>query len=370
VKRVLAIAVVALAAGALWWHSSPQQQPHVASAPVSKDETRELPVASVLRVRPSASPTMAAPTTPATRVSTESPRMRQFRDGVDYASLYRSLDGDTSPEALYLQAEIYAKCANHGDESEQARAEERQRFVAALARDANAAKRIDAFDRMHRDPCQGLDLGGFDAKELMRMVGAAADAGDARARAWQMAERIEGEYYAKQRVDRSSSGYRVTAADFDEARRLLASGEPGVIEDLQGVLSSSLERGIVQLDGQPVDQAAMNSALTLLACAAGANCGPDAPSLLRDCTYRGRCAAGTVSEYMFYYESSPAQAQLIDRYYRELLAMMNARDFSGLTLADVERVPGFSMTFGGRRVLWDAPPQTADQGPPPKLAGK
>jgi len=159
----------------------------------------------------------------------------------------------------------------------------------------------------------------------------------------------------------------MSAADFEQARELLASGDPGVIEDLNGLLASSLQHGTVQLAGQPIDQSAFHSALTLLACDAGARCGPDSPALLRDCAYRNRCAAGTVSESMFYYDTSPAQAQLIDQYHRALLAMMNAGDFSGLTLANVDRVPGYSMVFGGHRVVWpDDDTGSEPSAPPPK----
>jgi len=354
VKCVAVVALLAIVAAAWWWHGAREPaKPTAASTPPAKDESISLPVATVLRVRPSTTP-VAPPSAPQSALAESSP-LKQFRDGVDFASLYRSLDGDRSAEALYLRAEIYARCVRHATQTDRASANDRATLVAALARDPDAAQRVDAFDRMQRDPCQGVDLGKFDRQAFTAMLDAAAAAGDARAKAWQLAARVETAYYGAQRVDRASTGYPLTREDFEQARQLLATGDPSVIADLQGLLSSSLEHGTVQLDGRPIDHAAMHSALTLLACDAGANCGPDAPSLLRDCAFRGRCAAGTVSESMFYYETSPAQAQIIDRYHRELLAMMNAHDFSALTLADVDHVPGFSMTFGGRRVIWDPP---------------
>jgi hypothetical protein len=98
-----------------------------------------------------------------------------------------------------------------------------------------------------------------------------------------------------------------------------------------------------------VDQAAFHTALTLLACDAGAACGADSPMLLQNCAARGRCAAGSVYDYLYYYENSPADAQLIDSYRRTLQAMLNGGDLSALTWSPLPPVPGFSMVFGGRR---------------------
>lgn len=301
----------------------------------------------------------------------ESPALTQFRNRADYASLYRSIEAKRTPEALYLGAEIYALCAKRTRKSEQQvadeRAAERAKFAAALSTGAGGpVQRLDAFDRLKHDPCNGLDVGKFDPETLARLIAAAADAGDPRAQAWQLAERVETGYYDAQRVDRSSSGYRLSAEEFEEARRLLASGDPGVITDLSDLLSSTLAHGVVQLNGQPIDYDALHSAFTLLACDAGARCGPDSTPVLTNCAYRGRCDARTLSEYMFYYETSPSQAQLIDSYHQALLGMMNARDFSGLSLADLDHLPGFSMVFGGRRAIWPDDPYVGNDTDAPK----
>jgi hypothetical protein len=281
--------------------------------------------------------------------------MAIFRSGRDYATLWRSLRGSAvSAEGLYLQAEIYARCAARAEPEPHERETELARFTASLAgRVTNASQRLGAYEKLNVEPCAGLDLGAFDSDTLHRMVAAAAEAGDARARAWQLAERVE--RTRDDLVDRRPRGYELSAADFEEARQLLASRDPGVIEDLQGILSSTLQHGSIQLDGTPVDPAAFHSALTLLACEAGASCGPDSPQLLRECAYQGRCAVGTVYEYMYYYGSAPAQAQLIDNYRARLSAMLASGDLSALTRADVPAPPGYTMVFGGRRYV-DVPP--------------
>jgi hypothetical protein len=358
-RRIVFIAVlVAIALGAWRVLQRPASElSSVAQSVPAAAQPPTLPVSSVLQVRP----TVSSPTIPSQPTSTSgwAPRasaaVAVFRAGHDYATLWRSLNGATaSAEGLYLEAEIYAHCARRAENDPQARDSERARFTASLAgRTVNATQRLAAYERLNADPCAGLDLGTFDAGTLRRMVTAAADAGDARARAWQLAQRVE---ETRENVtDRRPRGYELAAADFAEARQLLASRDPGVIEDLQGILSSTLQHGSIQLDGMPVDPAAFHSALTLLACEAGASCGPDSPQLLRECAYQGRCAVDTVYEYMYYYGSAPAEAQLIDNYRARLSAMLASGDLSALTRVDVPAPPGYTMVFGGRRYV-DVPP--------------
>jgi len=268
-------------------------------------------------------------------------------------------------ENLYARAEIYWRCART-QYREQAAAEKRAQFVHWLAdRDpANMQQRLAAYDRAAVDACNGLAIGPFDEATMRRMLAEAAEAGDVRAQAWQLAERIERKRYD----DPRSSGYEVTATDFEQALRLIESGDPDVIADLQGVLSSTLQNAGIRIGGVPIDQGAFHAALDLLACDAGGQCGPDTPQLLRECAYQGRCAAGTVYEYTFYYGSSPATAQTIDAYRRQLGAMMAAGDLSQLTRVDEAGVSGYSMTFGGRRIFPgnSANPPPADPSPPRK----
>jgi len=142
----------------------------------------------------------------------------------------------------------------------------------------------------------------------------------------------------------------MTEADLAQARQLLASADPDVINVLQGILSSTLESGSIRLDGEPFDPHAMYSAFDLLACDAGRQCGPEAPQILASCAYRGQCFANNLYEYSYYYQNSPSESQLVDDYRRSLLAMLNARNFSGLTYSPTDTNSGFRVTIGrGRR---------------------
>jgi hypothetical protein len=372
---LLALGLVAIAAAAwLEIHADRIGIPH-RGTDAATQVSSNLPVDSVLQVRPASSNGPGA----ATRIGQlplaagDSPPLRQFRERRDLASLYRTVASDPSPEARYLRAEIYALCARRDDKSSAARADEqaafRSKFVAGVARSgADTNRRVDALDRLNRSVCDGLDFGKVDPAALARMVAEAANAGDMRAQAWQLADRLE-----RTRLDAKSGafgGYDITEDDFAQARALLATGKPEVIEDLQGVLSSTLARGMVELGGLPIDNQAMYQALSLLACDAGASCGPDSPMLLRECAYRGRCDAGSYYEYLFYYQTSPSEAQTIDNYRRMLSAMLRSGDLSGLTFVQGAGVPGFSMTFGGRRPYAnaDVSSQTgaSPMPPPPK----
>jgi hypothetical protein len=354
-RRALFACGVLIVAAFAWWRAGgdSKRDPATSAPAASVTAPTTLPVDSVLRVRPQA--TAAVTTTPPagrTLAKPVSPLVAQFRSKRDFAGLYAVVQQSApTPEVLYLRAELYRACARDAGKAPAERASERAatraKFVAGLGENVDARRRIDAFDALNADPCSGLDIGTFDPAEMTRLVAAAADAGDPRAQAWQLAERIE--RAGNEGRPTSPGGYAVDQAAFDDMRRLMSAGDPEVVLDLQNVLSSSLQHGSLRLNGQPIDPQAFHSALTLLACDLGADCGSDAQPLLANCAFRGRCAASTLYEYMYYYESSRADAQQIDAYRRAWQAMLNAGDLSGLTLTPVDGMPGYTMTFGGRR---------------------
>jgi len=355
VRRALPLALIlAVLIGAIVWWRAPSSSDAGVAQPVPAPSVSEpsLPVDSVLRVKPS--PSGGSESAPReAKPPGASPLIAQYRSRRDFASLYNTLLGmPPTPEALYLRAEIYRECARPAgltmEDRPNVRASARAKFAAGLAHEGVAsAQRLAAFDKLSEDACTGLDVGTFDGAELDRLLSAAADAGDPRAQSWRIAERIERSRF--QGGTNDAAGYVMEAADFDEIRRLMATGDPGVILDLRDVLASSLQHGSVRLNGEPIDQATFHAALALVACEQGAACGADSQTVLANCAYRGRCAAASLYEYMYYYENSPADAQQIDAYRRAWQAMLNARDFSGLTLSPIDGIPGFSMTFGGRR---------------------
>lgn len=352
-KKSIALVVVVGLALIVWMLRSEQapERAETARSERIQQTTPMLPVASVLDVRPGVTHAPSAPiAAPSTRMRPpESQNLRQFRERKDYASLYQRIASDNSPEALYLKSEIFVTCAFDAGKSAKERADEsaqkRAKFVASMSGATNdVTKRIEAYDRMMADPCAGLDIGTYNAKEYERMVAIAAAAGDFRAQALQWAERVEKTYY------RTSGGtpYRMGAEDFEQGRRLLQTGDPEVIRDIRGALSSTLEGGQVRIDGQPIDHRAMFAALEPLGCDMGSSCGPDNSRILMSCAYQGQCSSNSLSEHAFYYELSPSQSQFVEQYRRTLLAMVSSGNMSNLTFSTDGTPDGFSMSFRTR----------------------
>jgi hypothetical protein len=331
----------------------PDVAPAAASKRAAAGESGDLPASSVLRINPRSSPGAPAPG-PARTVPVVAADIAQLRSRKGWAELYARVSaGPQTPEALYIQAEIYSRCAKRPPAGNAPapvpQADAREKFIASLKGDPNGEQRIAAYEKTKTDACEGLALGDFSKEKVAQMVAAAAAAGDPRAQAWQLARLIEGAYYD---VQPHPQGYAVSDEQMESIRRLLASGDPGVLVDLQGILSSTLVDGNLRMgpNNERVDSNAMAAALTLVACDLGAQCGPDSQRLLMQCAMQGYCAANNMYDYTYFYESSPFQAQLMEQYRQALLQMANNRDFSGLRLIREPTTPGISYVRGGRRL--------------------
>ncbi len=325
-----------------------------AAAPPTKAavaaEGRDLPASSVLRINPRRAPAMPA-TSPVKAAPIVTPDLAQLRSRKGWADLHaRVSSGPQTPEALYIQAEIYSRCAKRPPAANAPASQggEHEKFIAILKGDPNGQQRVAAYEKTKMDPCEGLALGEFSKERLAQMIEAAATAGNARAQSWQLSRQIEGSYFDAQP---HPQGYAVSDEQMESIRWLLASGDPGVFDDLQGILSSTLLDGNLRMgpNNVRVDGNAMSAALTLVACDLGAQCGPDSQRLLMQCAMQGYCAANNLYDYTYFYESSPHQAQLMEQYRQALLQMANDRDFSGLRLSHEPTTPGMSYIRGGRR---------------------
>ncbi|MBS0320570.1 MAG: hypothetical protein JSR18_08520 [Proteobacteria bacterium] len=334
-RKLALLVVIVVAAVAFWrWHGRGEDAPAAkdATATVAKDAA--LPVSAVLAVRPEAKGAASAPVATMGKPGTQaSPDIAQFRARRDYASLYARVKDVRTPEALYLQAALYARCGSDHDAALTAaqRASNRDKFVAEVSTQGNRAteQRIAAYDRLATNACAGLDFGTLDAAKLDRMIAEAASAGDPRAQAWQLADRIEGMKVDEQ-GRRFTSDASMPAGAMNDIQRLLATGDPDVVMDLSGVLASTMGNGFVQIDGAAVDPRGMYAAMQLYACDVGASCGAESPTMLSMCAYIGNCDAGNLYDYMYYYELSPNSSQVTDLYRQRLRQMYETGNFSGL----------------------------------------
>jgi hypothetical protein len=353
-KRPVAL-VVLLVVAAIAWKMWQLDAPTTAIAPRQPTTVADvtLPPASVLAVRPDSS-------TAATQHDARSPLaaikrpvsndMAQFRARKDFAALNARLRGQAAtPESLYLQAAIYARCAHTGATlSLEARVAKREQFIASISQgNKDQTLRIAAYDRMTEDPCEGVDPVEFDASRLQSMLIAASEAGDVRARAWLVADEIE--HRTPSEIGTPTHGDSMTVDNFESLRSLLATADAETIMYLRGSLSSTLDHGEIRLDGESFDPMAMHTALQLLACDAGAECGPDSPPLVEACAMRGRCGASNVYDYAYFYGQSPSDSQLVDSYRQSLGHMILNGNLSELTLSPLDPPADYIFQFGDSR---------------------
>jgi hypothetical protein len=301
-------------------------------------KSRQLPASSVLRINPGTTPSPPVESRPAP--ANVPPEVVQLRARTGWAPLRERLaTASASPAALYAQAEIYNRCAKRavtrpGAITPQNRAQARERFIAAMDGQPDLAQRLAAWDKGNVDLCEGIPAEDFSEEKLAALITAAAQAGDARAQAWEVARAVDAAFQAQKPGDRPR-GNVITDEQVETIRRTLASRDPGVVREYQGLLASTVDDGTWRLPGIEgrVDERALYGALTLLACDLGDNCGPDSRQLLSSCAQNGYCAATNLYDHQYFYESSPNSAQLMERYRQALLQAITSGDLSGLRIS-------------------------------------
>ncbi len=332
----IAIAVIFIAALLRFPDPTDQAWPRSDAKASPSAEKRDLPASSVLRIDPRAGHTPAV-TAPAKAAPAVHPVIAQLRSRTGWAPLYQRLvAGPPTPESLYAQAEIYNRCAQRPPDPARPK-------LATIRGQPNFEQRLAAYDKTSTDPCEGLSLGEFSKQEFERLLNAAAAAGDVRAQAWQLRQQV-----FEASSGRPGGGQIITDDQVEAMRRMLASGDPGVVRELQGILSSTVSDGSWRIGGidERLDERALFASLGLVACDQGLPCGSDSRQLLQECSINGYCAATNVYDHMFFYESSPNQAQLMDRYRRAFDQAIASGDLSSLRIVREPLPPGRQYMFG------------------------
>lgn len=358
---VLSLCLVAVVAGGFgYWLGSRQSAAHATRAPAA-----ELPARAVLQIRPQAAAAASSTSGPvAPQQVSRSPDMQQLLQGHDFAALYqRARNGPQTGEALYIQAEIFNRCAKRTlpaasggnppsmttPTSPQLTADaRRERFMAMLVPgDPLASEKLAAFDKINFDACKGLEsLGEFSRAALLELLDKAKAAGNPLAASWALVLEIEGRNSAP--GARRTGGYQVTDEDFIAMTRLMETRDPEVVRDLQGLMASSWDQRSLLINGRAVEPRAMHAALGLVACDLGGSCGPDSREVLQACAHRSECGVRTLQDHTFFYVASPSQAQQIEVYRNEILGMLNRGSLSGFTVRQ-SGPSGATFVFGGRR---------------------
>ncbi len=339
----------------------------ITSAATSAGGAAKLGASSVLNIDPKISSAPRMPLiAPKTTLSTE---MQLLRDKKDWPLVYqRAKNGPQTGEALYLQAELLEKCAKRPPDDpkkvEDTREIKREKFIQTLSgREDQKSARIAAYDALNVDACGELKSIEYSKDEVTRLSKAAAEAGDPRAQAWRLqvdiAKASADDYNARNNIKPDAGdkaqyrmdGYSISDQQWAAARELLAKGDPAVLADLQSLLSSTLSDASIRVgpDNEPIENRAFYSAWALVGCDMGNNCGTSNTQLLADCAYRNRCGSTSLQDQTYFFDTSPHEAQLVERYRRTILDAIRTGDFTNLNLVRGPQTRGNTFIFGNRR---------------------
>jgi hypothetical protein len=290
--------------------------------------------ASVLRIAPRS--TTAYVPAPAPR---RSPLATEMSQAKAWKTIYERLrdtpEGKTAEGSYYL-AQILAACANVTDRrgpqpsAPRTPEEARGKFLASISeRDPQRAARLAAYDSNASRESRCADLRGIATteKEIRELREQSAAAGDPKARALLASEDI----FATARTGMGPGNLpTITDAQLETLREAARSGDPAALQIVGSVLASTMGNLDIRTgpDEQPVDPRAFHNAWVLLACEAGANCGPDSQRVAAACAYQGQCGVDNVRDYFFFYENSPAQAQQLSAYRQQLQNAIITGDWS------------------------------------------
>ena len=258
---------------------------------------------------------------------------REFDSARNLRALYDRLTGPGAPttgEAKFVLYRILATCATRPDLRKAAAKEkplgERRRALADSIPEVNPekAQRLAAFDALAAR-CDGFQDVSTTQAQLDGLLADAVRAGSPTARAIQLEHSL---------FDRAepSKGTGLTDEQLGSLRDILATRDPDAILIAGTVLSNTFRNGVIEVgpNHDELNGLASLQAWRLLACDYGVECGADNRMLLASCAYSGQCGASSWPDYIYFYEATPNQAQLIERYRQLFRSAMESNDWSQL----------------------------------------
>lgn len=328
------VAAAALLAALAAW-SFRDQSPHEANAvastatkPATAGAPGALSPASILAIdmRKSSKPAAPAVSTPLTLA-------REFERASQLKPLYDRVSASpTTPDAKYVLYRILSGCAKKTDPvpsnapAPQTLDQRRKTLETSLSDDnPQKAVRLKAFDDMRR--CDAMEGVTTSKAELDKLLDDAARDGDPRARALQVQREMSG--------DMPRGGAPITDAQLQTLREVIASRDPAAIVIAGTVLSNTFNDMVIEVGNQhePLDHTASRQAWRLLACEYGLDCSAGNNELRQACAMSGRCGPASIPDYIYYFETTPNQAQLVDQYQQAFRRAIQSNDWNGLTFA-------------------------------------
>ncbi len=336
-------AVAAAAVAALAWDLlRPAPAPATAQAPPAPAKAAApAPVAAAKPLGPADVGRAPNFLRPAAHGGAASALEREFATATRYKALYERLRGTPegrTPEGQFYLQKILRECASIGERKAggvrrpQGRFLEsrRERIAADYAEgDPRRAQRLAAVDRLMADPCEGLEGLATTEGELAALLAGAVNAGDPKARAYQVEQDM---WQARRASGRGAGGPTLNDAQLETLRSALGSRDPEAMVIAGRVLSNTFGDVTVRLgaDQEPIEPRAFRNAAMLLACEYGYACDESNNVVVSGCAYQGHCGVGSLADYMFYYGASPYDAQLLDRYRNVLRQAVDSGDWSAL----------------------------------------
>jgi hypothetical protein len=222
----------------------------------------------------------------------------------------------------------------------------RQEFLAALpADDPQRDKRIAAFEDAAVDHCAGFEGVSLTQADLDKMLGHAVDAGDPKAKA----AAVESEIWAQRRAGQWRTA-TLSESQISTLEQAIGTKDPAAMMTAGRLLSNTWPDITMRLagDANAVEPRAFYNAWQVLACEYGYPCGAETPTLLEACAYSAHCDAQTVPDYLYYYASSPHEAQLVAQYESVLRTAIENGDWSQLNVTRGPHMPGSNHYMFGR----------------------
>ncbi len=350
------LTIVALAAiGVLAWEMLKPPQPAETAAVASAPADR-MPAAAPASAPPAPVTTQPGQVRlgtnflrpPAATTVTATPLARDFANALAWKPIYERLrntaEGET-PEGKYFLYRILRACATVADRKPRPQnvvqiEERRMQIASSLPEgDPRRAQRLEAFDKATADQCAGLAGVTVSEAELAQLLKSSLDGGDPKARVWQ----VEQEMWQERRSANTPgrAGATLTDSQVSSLREAFSSRDPEAIAIAGRVLSNSFRDLTVRVgpDGEPIENRAFMNAALLLACEYGYPCGENNARVLNACAFQGHCGVASLPDYLFYYASSPYDAQLLDRYRGILRQAVDTGDWSAIAIDRSNRSP-------------------------------
>ena len=341
-----ALFVVVAAAYLLGKPVDPSELRPGASAPAASSPAGPSVAARGFPLAPARPGTASAPAA-RPRVAARASLYGEYLAARSYRALYDRLHGSpegATGEGLYVMYDILRKCATVTDRpyrrgpNAKPLEQRRQEFLAALPTDdPQRDKRIAAFEGAAVDHCAGFEGVSVTQADLDRMLGEAADAGDPKAKAATVESQIQEQRRAGQWRTATLSESQISTLE-----DAIGTKDPAAMMTAGRLLSNTWPDMTMRLgaDANAVEPRAFYNAWQVLACEYGYPCGSDTPQLLQACAYDAHCDTRSLPEYLYYYASSPYEAQLVSQYESVLRTAIEKGDWSQLIVTRGPNMPG------------------------------